>query len=77
MSATTESVFIEALSLPTSERAALAERLLVSLEPAEISVEIESAWKRAALERCRAYDAGQLTDRAAADVLRDACRKAK
>lgn len=77
MSATTEAVFIEALSLPTSERAALAERLLVSLEPAEISVEIESAWKREALERCRAYDAGQLTERAAAEALRDAYRKAK
>jgi hypothetical protein len=77
MSTTTESVFIDALSLPTSERAALAARLLVSLEPAEISLETESAWKREALERCRAYDTGQLTERAAADVLRDAYRKAK
>jgi hypothetical protein len=77
MSTTTESVFIDALSLPTSERAALATRLLVSLEPAEISFEIETAWKREALERCRAYDAGQLNDRAAADVLRDAYRKLK
>ena len=77
MSASTETVFIEALSLPTSERAALAKKLLVSLEPAESSAEIEAAWKEEALERCRAYDAGQLTERPAADVLRDAYRKAK
>ena len=77
MNASTETVFIEALALPTSERAALAEKLLVSLEPAESSPEVEAAWKREALERCRANDAGQLTERAAADVLRDAYRKAK
>ena len=77
MNATTETVFIDALSLPTSERAALAERLLVSLEPAESSTEIESAWKREAMERCRANDTGQLTERAAVDVLRDAYRKVK
>jgi putative addiction module component (TIGR02574 family) len=77
MSASTETVFIEALSLPTSERAALAEKLLVSLEPTESSPEVEAAWKREALDRCRAYDAGQLTERSAPDVLRDAYRKAK
>jgi len=51
--------------------------LLVSLETAESTPEIEMAWKREALERCRASDAGELTERAAADVLRDAYRKAK
>lgn len=77
MNASTETVFIEALSLPTSERAVLAEKLLVSLETAESTSEIEAAWKREALERCRANDSGQLTERPAADVLRDAYRKAK
>jgi putative addiction module component (TIGR02574 family) len=77
MSAMTESVFIEALSLPTKERAALVQKLLISLEPEEGSQEIEAAWKREALDRCRAYDEGKLTEREAADVLRDAYRKVK
>ena len=77
MSATTESVFIEALSMPTKARAALVEKLLISLEPEAGSPEIEAAWKREALDRCRAYDEGKLTEREAADVLRDAYRKVK
>ena len=77
MSAATETVFIEALSLPAKERASLVEKLLLSIEPAEGSLEIEAVWKREALDRCRAYDAGQLTERDAADVLNDAYRKVK
>lgn len=77
MSAITESVFIEALSLPTKERAALVEKLLISLEPEAGSPEIEAAWKREAVERCRGYDEGKLTEREVADVLRDAYRKVK
>lgn len=77
MSVATESVFIEALSLPTRERATLVEKLLLSLEPEEGSPEIEAAWKREALDRCRAYDEGKLTEREAADVLNDAYRKVK
>ena len=77
MSIATESVFIEALSLPTKERATLVEKLLLSLEPEEGSSEIEAAWKREALDRCRAYDEGKLTEREAADVLNDAYRKVK
>jgi hypothetical protein len=46
MSATTEKVFVEALSLPTRER-------------------------------CTAADEGKITEREAADVLRDAYRKVK
>jgi len=77
MSVMTESVFIEALSLPTKERAVLVQKLLLSLEPEEGSPEIEAAWKREALERCRANDAGKLPEREAADVLNDAYRKVK
>ena len=77
MSVATESVFIEALSLPTKERATLVEKLLRSLEPEEGSPEIEAAWKREALDRCRASDEGKLTEREAADVLNDAYRKVK
>ena len=77
MSANTETVFIEALSLPTKERASLVEKLLLSIEPAEGSPEIEAAWKREALDRCRAFDAGQMTERDATYVLNDAYRKVK
>ena len=77
MSAMTESVFIEALSLPTKERAVLVEKLLLSLESEECSPEIEAAWKREALDRCAAYDAGKLTEREATGVLNDAYRKVK
>jgi len=77
MSAPTETIFIEALSLPAKERASLVEKLLLSFEPEEGSPEIEAAWKREALERCRAFDAGQMTERDAADVLNDAYRKVK
>ncbi|HEY9508869.1 MAG TPA: addiction module protein [Verrucomicrobiae bacterium] len=77
MSVITESIFIDALSLPARERAALVEKLLLSLEPQETSAEIEEAWKREALDRCRAYDDGKLTERFAAEVLNDAERKAK
>jgi len=77
MSASTETVFIEALSLPAKERAALVEKLLLSIEPAEGSLEIEAAWKREALDRCRAFDAGQMTERDATYVLNDAYRKVK
>ena len=77
MSAATEQVFIEALSLPTRERASLVHRLLVSLEDEENSPEIEAAWKQEALERCAAFDEGKITDRDADLVLRDAYRKVK
>ena len=77
MSATTEQVFIEALSLPRRERASLVHKLLVSLENVESSPEIEAAWKQEALERCKAFDDGRIADRDADLVLRDAYRKVK
>jgi putative addiction module component (TIGR02574 family) len=67
----------EALSLPTRERAELAHKLLESLEPEAGSPEIEAAWKQEALDRCNAYDSGEISERNAADVLRDAYRKVK
>jgi hypothetical protein len=77
MSATTEKVFIEALSLPTRARATLVHRLLLSLESEEGSQEIEAAWSKEAAERCKAFDEGKLTERDAADVLREAYQKVK
>ena len=77
MSAATEQVFIEALSLPTRERASLVHKLLVSLETAGSSPEIEAAWKQEAVERCKAFDDGKIPEREADVVLRDAYRKVK
>ena len=77
MSATTEQVFIDALSLPTRARAELAHKLLASLEHEAGSPEIEAAWKQEAVERCMASEEGKLTEREAADVLHDAYRKVK
>ena len=77
MNATTEQVFIEALSLPTHARAALVHKLLLSLESERGSPEIEKAWEQEALERCSAFDEGKLTERDSADVLRDAYQKLK
>jgi hypothetical protein len=72
MSAETEQVFIEALSLPTRDRASLVHKLLVSLESENGSPEIEAAWKQEAVERCTAFDAGKISERDAEMVLRDA-----
>ncbi len=73
----TETVFIEALSLPTRARAELVHKLLVSLEQEAGSPEIEAAWKQEVLDRSKAFDEGKLTEREAAGVLRDAYRKSK
>lgn len=60
-----------ALDLPLSERAALAERLLASLDASD-DAETERPWVEEAERRYAAYKAGQTTARPAADVLRDA-----
>ena len=77
MNEKTEQVFIEALSLPTQVRAELAHKLLASLEQEAGSPEIEAAWKQEVVERCQSSDQGQIKERDAADVLRDAYRKVK
>jgi putative addiction module component (TIGR02574 family) len=77
MNTNTDAVFIEALSLPLKERASLVEKLLLSFEPEKGSPEIEAAWKLEVLDRCKAFDAGLLSERSAADVMRDAYQKAK
>jgi hypothetical protein len=70
-----EQVCNEALSLPAKQRAKLAHRLLASLDEAAGSAEIETAWKEEALDRCSAFDSGQMADRDAKDVLREAYKK--
>lgn len=77
MSATTEQVFIEALSLPTCARASLVQKLLLSLESEDSPPGIEAAWAEEAVARCTAFDEGKLTERDAADVMRDAYQRLK
>jgi hypothetical protein len=72
-----EQVFGEALSLPANARARLARKLLASLDTSTGSPEIEAAWKEEALDRCSAFDSGQLAERDAEDVLREAYKKAR
>ena len=60
MSTNTEAIFIEALSLPERARASLVQKLLLSFEPESSALEIEAAWKQAALDRCQGFDAGHL-----------------
>ena len=77
MKATTEQVFMDALSLRTRARAELAQKLPASLEKEACSPKIEPARKHEFIERYRAYDQGQLKEREAADVLHDTYRKVK
>ncbi len=77
MSAATKDLFVEALSLPTRARAELAHKLLASLEEQDVSPEIEAAWKQEALDRCKAFDEGKISERDAADVMRDVRRKVR
>ncbi|MCC5845274.1 MAG: addiction module protein [Verrucomicrobia bacterium] len=61
----------QALKLSPSDRAALAEHLIASLD--ELSLEQnEQLWLDEADRRHRAYKSGKVSARSAADVLRDA-----
>lgn len=72
MSAAAEKICIEALSLPSKSRAALAERLLTSLEEEERDAENEKAWKKVIRRRRSEIRSGRAKVRPAEDVLRDA-----
>ena len=62
------------LRLPLRDRAALVERLLVSLDSMDDG-ENERLWVEEAERRYQAYKKGEIAARPAADVMRDA-RKA-
>jgi len=61
----------EALTLPVTERAALAERLITSLDETD-EAENERLWVSEAEQRYRAYKAGKIPSRPAGEALRDA-----
>ena len=60
-----------ALKLPVAERAALAERLIESLDVLD-GTENEQLWVEEAERRYRAYKEGRLSARPATDAIRDA-----
>lgn len=60
-----------ALKLPVQERAALAERLIESLDVLD-DREVEFLWVREAEQRYSEFKAGIVSSRLASDVLRDA-----
>lgn len=60
-----------ALKLEPKERAALAERLIASLD-AQVESEDELAWLEEADRRYREYKKGNISARPAEEVLRDA-----
>lgn len=75
MSATTEQVFIEALSLPSLARAELAHKLIASLGEAEPTTEIAQAWSKESKDRYEAFQRGEITERDSKDVMRDLYRQ--
>jgi putative addiction module component (TIGR02574 family) len=62
MNITSDQVFIEALSLPTSARAELIERLSTSLEGSKAQEEIDGAWIIEIERRCKACDEGKMKE---------------
>ena len=60
-----------ALSLPPDERAALAEKLLLSLDE-QSETELERTWLSEAARRARELDSGEVQAIPAEDVLRKA-----
>mgnify|MGYP003338652033 CR=1 FL=1 len=65
-----------ALTLPVSERAELAERLISSLDETD-EVENEKLWVAEAERRYVAYKAGKLSVRSATEAVRDARARLK
>jgi putative addiction module component (TIGR02574 family) len=66
----------EALTLPVSERAALAERLISSLDETD-EAENERLWVAEAAGRYEAYKQGKIPARSAEEALRDARARLK
>lgn len=74
MARTMEEIEALALELPPEERARLANTLLESLEEIA-SAEVREAWDREIDERISAYERGECTTLAAADVIAEARRR--
>lgn len=73
MTARTEQVLSQALSLPPSERAQLAERLFSSLDISR--EELDRLWAQEADSRIDAYDRGDIKAVSANDVFKNISRR--
>ena len=72
MSAITEKVCIEALSLPRDARAEIAHRLLVSLESEDFSDDVSVAWRQEIARRRQDFHEGKANPVSAEEALRQA-----
>jgi len=72
MSATTEQICIEALSLPRDARAEIAHRLLVSLENEDFSNNVSEAWRKEIAKRRTDFRDGKADPVDADEALRQA-----
>ena len=77
MSATTEQVFIDALSLPSLARAELAHKLIASLGDAEPTPDVAQAWAKEAKDRYEAFQCGEITGRDSEVVMRELYQRYK
>ena len=73
MTARTEQVLSQALSLPPSERAQLAERLFSSLDISQ--EELDRLWAQEADSRIDAYNRGDIKAVSANDVFKNISRR--
>jgi putative addiction module component (TIGR02574 family) len=69
-STTADAVFAAALGLPLESRAALAEKLLKSLDSPDRN-EIDAAWAHEAERRIEAFEDGRMPAEPMADVLKE------
>jgi len=69
MTTSAESVLNQALKLPVSDRAALVENLILSLDKPDLS--LDAQWLKEAEDRLAAYRTGELTAIDAEQVFAD------
>ena len=72
MSATTEKICIEALSLPHDARAEIAHRLLTSLETEDFADDVSDSWRSEIQRRRRDFRDGKANEVSAEEALRRA-----
>ncbi|MGH7951767.1 MAG: addiction module protein [Limisphaerales bacterium] len=72
MSAVTEKICIEALSLPHDARAEIAHRLLVSLENEEFSDDVSETWRSEIERRRQDFREGKANPVSSEEALRRA-----
>ena len=72
MSATTEKICIEALSLPHDARAEIAHRLLTSLETEDFADDVSDSWRSEIQRRQRDFREGKANEVPAEEALRRA-----